>query len=239
MKCIDKLDIGKTGLVFFVLFLLIGYWFSDPIAALFDSDELKWSHIFFIIAEAGLNVFITLYIIEYAIRKDRERKWKSVELLTYLAILSNLRSIASSIIPFATLYISDDASITDYTKVLTSPESSPKREIGFAIIEIAREIHKSYEEKMFHNETTNCITSDMLIQYYKDVQWRFEDIITALIPRVIALSDDEEVNVALLKFEHANRIFVDLTNAPLDTTYSLVILLKEVGKLYDALLRKI
>jgi hypothetical protein len=238
MKLLDRFDIGQFSIIFFVLFLLIGFWF--------DVEELKWSHIFFILAEAALSVCITLYVIEFAIRRSNERKWNTAKLLTYLAVISNLRAISSGAIPFATSLIGSDT-LADCTEILNGPESKPRREIMIAIIDLYKKIDNYYKIHMLrYGETFAPEVYEFLISYYDNILWRLEDITITLIPRVIELSDDEDVNVELLNFEHASRVFADIMRLQRDSnivnipfaTYSLAVLLKETGILYDVLLQR-
>ena len=69
-----------------------------------------------------------------------------------------------------------------------------------------------------------------------------DDLRITLIPRVLQLSDDEEVNLALLRFEAFSREFTeDKRKAWVfsDIFNSVVRLLEESARLYEILLRKI
>ena len=240
MKWQNKIGIGELGLIAFVIFLLIAFWF--------DIIEWHWSHVFFILAEAALSVWITLVVIELAIRKDRERKWKRVKLITYTTILNNLRNIANEAASYAFLVVGncDDQFIKEYARILSSEGNKPRKEVSIAIIEMAIIITTYYKNiKEEHNNLDEKKMVKSLTDYYHKEHWRLDDIMVTLSPRILELSDDEEANLALLRFENANRIFEDMMElqqkSELDSdpvaTYALAILLKEAGILYDILLR--
>lgn len=82
-----------------------------------------------------------------------------------------------------------------------------------------------------------------LKHYCNEIGWVLEDMRITLIPRVLQLSDDEEANLALLRFEAFSREFLEDKRkmwlfSDSDIFNSVIQLLDESGRLYQVLQRK-
>ena len=82
-----------------------------------------------------------------------------------------------------------------------------------------------------------------LKHYCNEIGWVLEDMRITLIPRVLQLSDDEEANLALLRFEAFSREFLEDKRkmwlfSDSDIFNSVIQLLDESGRLYEILQRK-
>ena len=88
--------------------------------------------------------------------------------------------------------------------------------------------------------------ANLLLDYYNEINWLLDDDIrTTLIPRVLQLSDDQYLNLALLRFENFSRGFEEamkrqrrFDDFPIAAKIVPAFLV-EAGTLYDVLQRKI
>jgi hypothetical protein len=131
---------------------------------------------------------------------------------------------------------------------------NPKKEVSIAIIELSRigkKETKIWIYQMMHGP--NVELSNELIQnesqslgfFYDDIKWRLAEMMSILIPRVLQLSDDKEVNLALLRFEKFCRRFNEFMNTQKNVkgipmaTKAMPEFLSELGLIYDVILREI
>lgn len=157
---------------------------------------------------------VSLILIEWVIKKDRERQWERVESLTYMTILYNLCCIAYSI----PRYMPIDSDIESRCKeIIKTGISNPRNEVSNAISDLAKTTKESIQR--WEQDTDNLINQqkydeydqrnrwlcNQLIECEDDIGWFIRDIRVTLIPRVLQLSDNQEINSGLLDFENMTR----------------------------------
>ncbi len=244
MEWKNRNGISLIGLISFVIFLVAALW-------LYIRNLEFQSQIAFILAEAAISIPITLILIEWVIKRDREKQWEKVKSLTYKTILFNISYVAYKLpmeIPF---YLDGSKEFRNIIEkgVLNVPD--PQKEVSYAILEFA-EIVRTIQNRLLKENREQLgddkwydnmyLYSEMILKYNQETDWLLADIRLILIPRVLQLSDDQEVNSALLDFENHIRGFVyamieqqkseeDLPVADL----AIADLLEAIGKLYSVL----
>lgn len=196
-----------------------------------------------------MSVWITLTIIERAIKTDREQQWEKVKSLTYMTILNNIRYMASQ---FPETYALDFETINNHMEIINIDVNYPRKEVSDEIIGLAKDIDRIYTNRKFTDDIlVEAELSDeesvirdrergYLKHYFNEIGWILEDMRITLIPRVLQLSDDEEVNIALLRFEAFSREFLEDKRTEWlfsDIFGSVIQLLDESGILYEVLQR--
>jgi hypothetical protein len=237
--------ISSICIVCFLIFLIIASWLNI--------NKLEYqSNIAFIISEAIVSIPITLILIEWVIKRDREKQWEKVKSATYMSILEHVTIIARSASIHCHIKMKGEA--LENAQILERGLIEPNRKVPIAIIELSinskqglkiwlnqirHESNKELRKELMDKEATS------LSFFYEDIKWRLDEIITTLIPRVLQLSDDKEVNLALLRFEKFCRRFNEFMNGqkvlkefPM-ASQAMPKFLSELGIAYDVVLREI
>lgn len=196
-----------------------------------------------------MSVWITLTVIERAIKNDREQQWEKVKSLTYMTILNNIRYVASK---FPETNALDFETMNNHMEIINIDVNYPRKDVSNAILGLAKEINGIYKSRKeflddilveLNDEESDIREREIgyLKSYCDEISWVLEDMRITLIPRVLQLNDDEEVNLALLRFEAFSREFLEdrrkgwiFSNIFSSATQ----LLDESGRLYEILQRK-
>lgn len=245
MEWKSRNGISLICLICFIIFLLIAIWFGN--------NKLEsQSQIAFILAEATISIPITLILIEWVIGKDREKQWEKVKSVTYMSILEHVTIIARSASMHSHLEMKGEA--LEFAQILENGFINPKEEVSIAIIELARISKKetknwiSFMMKEADAESRKKFSqseSQSLGFFYEDAKWRLDEMRHILIPRVLQLSDDKEVNLALLRFEKFCRRFNEfmktqtVLNEIPSASNAMPKFLIELGIIYDVILKEI
>ena len=145
----------------------------------------------------AISIFITLTIVQRAIKEDRNRQWQGVKLRTYLVILGHLSNIALSFHLYHTQFrgTKDSDNCID---ILRRSTYDPKEEVSKAMMDfadIAKAKH-SPEESFDKKVTTR------LVMFYDSMNMLVNDLNLILIPRVLQLSDNDEMHKTLSDLEY-------------------------------------
>ena len=202
MKWHSEIDIIKISLMLFFLFIFGSY-------AVNRLEWDWWPEVLLILAEAALSVVIVLNIIEVSSRRERERRWESVKLVVYSQILDKLRLIGYHVCRTTFMFRLEPHDVDreriekhgmycdEAVSVLRSLASSisSNYEFLFDIIDISM-------DRLNKNDPMEQPVQD-LIKCFDNIGHEIYEYKIALVPRVLALSDDVEVNLELLRFEDA------------------------------------
>lgn len=204
------LTISYASMLILPLVVVIGYYL-DAINQGFGS-RLALSA-----AGAVASILITLEIIQREIRRDRDSQWEKVEKLTYADIVFHLSFMSYKIADF--LRLSEGVPIPmESFKILSHSISQFEERTPNAIAEIMKEANKFYHQhQVTPTDTTKQTKEDefnthewrlkvggrlkRLILYYEEIDRSLNDIRIILIPRVLQLSNDQEVNEALIQLD--------------------------------------
>lgn len=232
-------NIGKIGLISFALLLLLSY-----LAIL--SDHTSWSNLFQIFAVAGLNVWITLTIVEKSRQKDKDRQWKKTKIFTYRRFIRNIEYICIHSIDCAPLMGINREELAEFGSEFGTEQND---KVALAIIKHANLMRKKMKD----------LDSDTIIGYAKDKDFIdkfkkfinetddfFDEIIYSLIPRVQFFSIDDHLNIQLLELEIHYRHFKSYMNGigefELAIAFMLagyINLIKKLGLVYDEIRREL
>jgi hypothetical protein len=237
--------ISLICLICFLIFLII--------ASSLSVNKLEYqSQIAFIISEAIVSIPITLILIEWVIKRDREKQWEKVKSVTYMSILEHITIISRSVSNYSHIEMKGEA--LKNAQILERGFIEPNKKVSIAIIELS--ITSKRETKIWLNQIIYEYNKDLrkelmdkeansLSFFYEGIKWRLDEIIATLIPRVLQLSDDKEVNLALLRFEKFCRRFNEfmenqkvLKDIPM-ASQAMPKFLSELGIIYDVILREI
>jgi hypothetical protein len=240
------LGLGIREVTYFLsyTFMVFSYW------GLIEGNNFG-SQLSLTLAGAAMSVWITLTVIERVIKKDRDMQWEKVKSLTYMTILNNIRYMVSQFPETSTL---DLETMMNHMDVINTDVNYPRKDVSDEIIGFAKDISDVYKNRREFNEDfyfeaelsdeeSEARNDEMrsLIFYYGQISWIIEDMRITLIPRVLQLGDDEEVNLALLRFEAFSREFLEDQRTGWsfsDIFCSAIQLLDESGRLYEVLQRK-
>ena len=231
-----KLDLGigiREGALLSAYILgFLSYWSYR------NGMEFGWQ---FFLAAAGisLSVWVTLEVIERAIREDRERQWQKVKSITYMNIINDIRYIVTSV-PL------DTGNAIDCINLINGEINYPAEFTTNIILDLAKELRAEYElnddvkgiDDMSDEESE--AREKNLRAFYKSIRYLIEDIKTNLIPRTLLLSSDSEVNLALTRFDAFIRDFQEEIKYSWDLSEisnQIALLLDELASLYDVLQR--
>lgn len=153
------------------------------------------------LSEVSLSIIVTLVIVEQVINKDREHQWKNVKLLTYNSILAQIRGLVAA---------TNSAHLVgiDINKI----NDDSGKEMAISIVEIARKMRRNYRYSLwnwYYNRMQDriCREYDMLELFYNDTRYILDTLQYILIPRVLELSNNKEINERLVNFDSAIQQF--------------------------------
>lgn len=208
MEWKNRSGISLICLIFFIILLIIIRIFY------INSTEYQLQ-IILILTEAVLSVPITLILIEWVIKRDREKQWEKVRLLTFETILFNILN-AAYLLPISIPFYIENESKKFFDIILKGKPNPLDPQVRDEISEYAKTIRtiqnqllKEERERLGEDKWDEkmALYSEMILKYHQEVHWLLEDVRLILIPRVLQLSDDQEVNLALLDFENYIRSF--------------------------------
>ena len=235
-----KLDLGigiREGALLSAYILgFFSYWSYR------NGMEFGWQ---FFLAAAGisLSVWVTLEVIERAIREDRERQWQKIKSLTYMNIINNIRYIVTRV-PL------DTGNAIDCINLINGEINYPAEFTTNIILDLAKELRAEYGFNDDDKDIDDMSDEELresegkeknLHAFYKSIIYLIEDIKTNLIPRTLLLSSDSEVNLALTRFDAFIRDFQEEIKYSWDlpeTSNLIALLLDELASVYDVLQRK-
>jgi len=204
MKWFDRVGIVVWCLILSPLFLLLSFT-----ASRFDWNW--WPEFFLSISEAALSVLIVLLIIENYIRMERIRRWELVRSFTYFQILNKLRHLGYFVCSTTLMYQLEPLNI-DRDRI--ERQGLDIENAVFVLRSLADSIREHYNLLFDINRMYGRTGEDgdpmgpsvkSTIECFNNIRHEIDEYKVALVPRVLALSDDVEVNLALLRFEDAIR----------------------------------
>lgn len=120
----------ETALVLMIVFIVLSFFICA------DKKDFWWQ-LSLTIAGMAASIWITLVVIERAIKRDREHQWEKVKSLTYMNILNGIIYIALGIAEeVAGSIIDTDYKLYDCTYMLSSGVNSPGEYISVYISDI-------------------------------------------------------------------------------------------------------
>lgn len=176
-----------------------------------------------------IAILVGLLLIDRYLEYRRKQKWAKVRNLTLGAIAAHLCDIASNL--YIYFPIRNDGSMATILKGRNWPNHTTPA--GFEnLLEELRSLPNSVSKEKS--------TSDIAVEFYKEVTWDLDQIQSVLTPRVIQSSGDQTLIDALVEFDDARR---NLDNSiiahKLVITHgvfqNVILLVQSAGHLYQAL----
>jgi hypothetical protein len=208
----------------------------------FISDSDFRSRVSLMLCGAALSIAITLTIVDVVIKADRRQQWEKVKSLTYEEIIDDLIDLAlflpSSI---GSRWMCFNYEV-DISKATDKGIAASGKEVSDVIIKMAKAMKNEVNPRDLPLEKS---TIKEIRTEYDILKWHIYEMRIILIPRVLQLSEDQEVNAALLRFEKDVRIFenrlffyeLEIKKTLLDAE-TIIDLLEAVGNLYEIIGRK-
>jgi len=238
------ISVHEGALLSTAFFILLALWLFKT------GHEFGWQ-LALVGAGSALSVWITLEIVEHAIREDRNQQWMKVKSLTYMTIINDIRYIVVD-----APVDSDEMMIR--VNLINGDINYPSEFTTNIIKDIAKDMRIEYkqandrldelydqygfdEDKL--KELDEFLMMDTRIKSYesycKMVDYLIQDLRINLIPRTLLLSSDQDINLALTKFEAFYREYQQDLRMGFDFsdnyTHPAVRLVEELSDLYDTL----
>lgn len=209
------LKITAAPITFLVIGIL-GIFLSFP-------GSQFWFGLIFI----ALNIFVTVFLVDWLIKYRREQQWDNVRGITLRAISNHLCDVASEVygeFGVANVDLSSIGRILEGRN--TSNAATPE-----AFEEFANELNKINQD--IRGESPSTIVN----QFYKKIQWDLDQIQNVLTPLVITSSSEQRLTDALVEFDQTQREFINgIRSHQMAGTQAafpaLVALVRGSGKLY-------
>lgn len=175
-----------------------------------------YSNAFLGLATSVLSIWITLAVIEKALKDDRAEKQLAIKGITLKSLLYNIVAIvyhAPMAVGGGIKYL-DSKLLNEYSEEIRNGALEPKEHVVVSIFGLADMIGRGQKDRQqFLFDLSKKQDSETALQeerrfdaftntyYYQDISFRINRIKESLIPRMLELIDDRELELALLKFE--------------------------------------
>jgi len=168
------------------------------------------------LSASALSIWITLEVIEKALKADREERTSAIRGLTLKSLLYNVCSIVynSPLAVSGAIKDLDSKLLNECTEKIRCGALDPRDEVAESILALADMIDLGQKSRQqFLSDLSKTQGAEKPLQterefdvftiayYYQDINFRINRIREILIPRIIELIDDRELELALLKFE--------------------------------------
>lgn len=132
----DRPDMGiairKGAILITALFVVLGLMLYNA------GREFEWQ-LSLTAAGSAASVWITLEIVERAIKEDRDRQWEKVKSLTYMTIINDIRYIVTTV-PL------DSGDMWDRINLINGEINYPSKFTTNIILDIAKELQTEYDQ---------------------------------------------------------------------------------------------
>jgi hypothetical protein len=145
------LGIREIALFLTAFLIILGYFWSS------NKEEFGWQ-LLLTAAGAVFSIWVTLVIIEHAIKKDREDQWQKVKSLTYMTIINDIRYIVTKI-PL------DTGNATDCINLINGEINYPDEFTTNIIYDLAKEIEKEYSSEENSEENSENLYHNLVYFY--------------------------------------------------------------------------
>jgi hypothetical protein len=241
------------GLAFILISIVLGgfsLWF-------YISDLDFRSRGFLMLSGAALSIGITLTIVDCVIKADRVQQWRKVKNLTYFAIMRHLIALA---VLLPACFGSDRKWTFEYEaaigRAIDKGLTTSRKEVSDVMLKMAKAMKNEVEPRdveegwgeVFLSKWQKPLeksTIEELERHCSYMKRCIQEMRNILIPRVLRLSDDQEVNEVLLRFEmvasnfESQLMMIELQKImTLVEAEKIINLLEESGNLYEILARR-
>ena len=204
------------------------------------------------LATSALSIWITLGVIEKALKADGEERMSAIKGMTLKSLLRNICGIiyiSPSAIGKGIKYL-DSKLLKEHTEKIRYGALEPKEQVAKSILVLADMIDQGQKSRKQYLSDLNKAQDEKLIREergfdafaithgYQDMNFRINRIREVLIPRILELIDDRELEIALLEFEEISdgynehmRLQLRNNDYPIHSE-RLVKLLKALAKVY-------
>ena len=236
----------ELSLVIFIIIVQI-LWFSQ-------STSSFLLQLITFMAEASIGVFVTLTVIEKALKDDRKRQSEKIRRYTYRSIIWNICKLTIEAIWLSQVWPDKRPKRIDAIKTIGNDVMNPRKEVSDAIKEVAcaiddevratrYEMLKKKDEYINQGKKEewqkkwdycNQITTD----HFKKIDRTLSEIRNVQIPRALQIADDRPNLIqALLDFEDSIRFYehVVMMDPNFVSTDAMKKFLLATSKAYDAL----
>jgi len=193
------------------------------------SFEGFYVNLSFALISIGINIIITVFVIDRLIKYRREQQWAKVREVTLNAILTHLCDIAAEI------WIEADV---DWS--LLDGIAEGRNQLNPATPHAFETFADALAERG-HRDIKNEAASDVVVEFYKRFLWDLKQIQLVLTPLVITSSSDQKLIDALIEFDKAHREFCvgirsHVLSGSQEAWPAMVRLVRCSGTLYGAIL---
>ena len=167
------------------------------------------------------SIWITLEVIETALKIDREERNSTTKKMTLKSLLYHVVHIIYNsplAISFGIQYI-DSKLLNEYAEKIRLGGSEPKMEVAEAMVKLIDLIDQAQKQRIkFLSDLRKQAGNEdeqkegkgdafLISYYYQDIIWRINILREVQIPRILELVDDRELEQALLNFERISDLY--------------------------------
>ena len=212
------------------------------------------------LATSALSIWITLEVIENALKTDREERQRAIKGMTLKSLLNNICGIVynSPLAVAGGIKYLDSKLLNQYAEEIRNGALEPGEQVVKSMFAMANMIDQGQKSRqqflldLSKNQDAEKSLQDerrfdafTIAYYYQDIIFRINRIRERLIPRILELTDDRELELALLKFEEISdrynehmRLQLQNKDCPIHSE-RLVDLLKALAVVYALSIKKI
>jgi hypothetical protein len=162
-------------------------------------SESFYSNLSFAMASIGVNIIITVFVIDWLMSYRRKQQWMNVRSITLRAIMGHLCDITAEIyVEFSVPGIN----LSSIGRILNG-RNTPNAATPEAFEEFASELEK------IHQDIQGKSPSSLVVQWWKKIQWDLDQIQNVLTWLAITSSSDQTLIDALVAFDQVKREFVN------------------------------
>ncbi len=155
-----------------------------------------WTNILAELVGLILGILATLTIVEYLLKKHREKEWDKIKQITLKQIATHIADMYTNF-EFLDLCRAGDL----FSRVING-RNKPLLDAYKAMTKIPEEINKTVALRIKENEEALIEDIESL---YKDSKWDISQILEVLLPRVMEISEDKELISEILKLDEYYR----------------------------------
>jgi hypothetical protein len=166
------------------------------------------------LAASILSIWVTLEVIETALKVEREERNSTMKKITLKSLLHHIVAIIykSPLAVASGISDIDSKLLNESAEKIRLGGSEQKKEVADAMVKLIYLVDQAQEHRKkslsdlrkqaSNDDKLNAGERDafLISEYYQDIAWRIKNIREILIPRILGLVD-EELDEALLNFE--------------------------------------
>jgi hypothetical protein len=165
------------------------------------------------VAALAAGVWITLAVVEHALKEDQKRQWKKLRESTFSEIMNYVSYIAVSVpfFMFPALTEDDRKKSIEIGETIQNKMHNYKKEgkmAADAVLKLQQLLINTYDYISVTGGKASEEQEKAIIEHmksaYEDTKFMFDVIRTVLLPRVLGFSENDNLRQALINFEIAS-----------------------------------